>query len=63
MAFSCSAVPTEVQGLKNFVYIGRDISERKQIEAEMSKALDRERELRELKSDFVSMASHEFRTP
>ncbi|MEO8892414.1 MAG: PAS domain-containing sensor histidine kinase [Coleofasciculaceae cyanobacterium] len=63
VAFSCSAVPTELQGLKNFVYIGRDISERKQIEAEMSKALDRERELRELKSDFVSMASHEFRTP
>ncbi|MGB5961862.1 MAG: PAS domain-containing sensor histidine kinase [Coleofasciculaceae cyanobacterium] len=63
VAFSCSAVPTEIQGLKNFVYIGRDISERKQLEAEMSKALNQERELRELKSDFISIASHEFRTP
>lgn len=63
VAFSCSAIQTELAGLKNFVYIGRDISERKQLEAEMLKALDRERELRELKSDFVSMASHEFRTP
>lgn len=63
VAFSCSAVPTELQGLKNFVYIGRDISERKQLEAEMIKALAQERELRTLKSDFISMASHEFRTP
>lgn len=63
VAFSCSAVPTELKGLKNFVYIGRDISECKQLEAELLKALNRERELRELKSDFVSMASHEFRTP
>lgn len=63
VAFSCSAIQTEPGGLKNFVYIGRDISDHKQLEAEMLKALERERELRELKSDFVSMASHEFRTP
>jgi two-component system, OmpR family, sensor histidine kinase VicK len=63
VAFSCSVIHTELEGLKNFVYIGRDISERKQLEAEMLKALERERELRELKSDFVSMASHEFRNP
>lgn len=63
VAFSCSAIQTELTGLKNFVYIGRDISERKQLETEMIKALAQERELRELKSDFVSMASHEFRTP
>ena len=41
----------------------RDITQRKQIEAELRKALARERELGELKSRFVSMASHEFRTP
>lgn len=63
VAFSCSAIQTEIEGLQNFVYIGRDISERKRLEAEMMNALERERELRELKSDFVSMASHEFRTP
>ncbi|MEW6495662.1 MAG: PAS domain-containing sensor histidine kinase [Cyanobacteriota bacterium] len=63
IAFSCSVIQTEISGLQNFVYVGRDISERKRLEAEMIKAIERERELRELKSDFVSMASHEFRTP
>lgn len=40
-----------------------DISQRKQAEAELLKALAREKELGELKSSFVSMVSHEFRTP
>jgi PAS domain S-box-containing protein len=63
ISFSCSAIKTEIEGLQNFVYIGRDISDRKRVEAQMMQALERERELRELKADFVSMASHEFRTP
>jgi PAS domain S-box-containing protein len=41
----------------------REISERKKAEEEARKALERERELNELKSKFVSIASHEFRTP
>ena len=40
-----------------------DISERKKAEAELLKALAREKELGQLKSNFVSMVSHEFRTP
>lgn len=35
----------------------------KQAEAEVRKALEKERELNELKSRFVTIASHEFRTP
>lgn len=63
ISFSCSAIKTEIEDLQNFVYIGRDISDRKRVEAQMMQALERDRELRELKADFVSMASHEFRTP
>lgn len=47
----------------HWVAIQRNISERKRAEIEIRNALERERELRELKSRFISMASHEFRTP
>jgi PAS domain S-box-containing protein len=40
-----------------------DITQRKKAEVEILKALARERELSQLKSNFVSMVSHEFRTP
>lgn len=40
-----------------------EIQIRKKAEDDARKALDRERELNELKSKFVSIASHEFRTP
>lgn len=43
--------------------VGRDITQLKQAEAEIRKALEKERELSELRANFVSMVSHEFRTP
>ncbi|MFN8487402.1 MAG: PAS domain S-box protein [Caldilineaceae bacterium] len=43
--------------------VSTDITTRKQTEAALQQALKREKELGELKSRFVSMASHEFRTP
>ncbi|NJO19115.1 MAG: PAS domain S-box protein [Spirulinaceae cyanobacterium RM2_2_10] len=61
--FSCSAIQTTTKGLLAFVYIGRDITERKRAEAETNRALAQQKELNELKSRFVSMTSHEFRTP
>jgi PAS domain S-box-containing protein len=46
-----------------FQAVGRDITPLKQAEAEVRKALAKERELGELRSSFVSLVSHEFRTP
>lgn len=43
--------------------IAEDITNRKQAELETYKVLQRERELSMLKSSFVAMTSHEFRTP
>jgi PAS domain S-box-containing protein len=40
-----------------------EIAERRKAEEEVRKLLARERELNDLKSKFVSIASHEFRTP
>lgn len=41
----------------------RDITERKKSEEEVARAIEKEKELMELRSRFVMMASHEFRTP
>jgi PAS domain S-box-containing protein len=45
------------------LFLQEQIAERKKAEEDTKKALDRERELNELKTKFVSIASHEFRTP
>ncbi|MBE9189498.1 PAS domain-containing protein [Gloeocapsopsis crepidinum LEGE 06123] len=50
----------EIIGTTGIAY---DITERKRIERDTFNALKKERELSELKSRFVTMTSHEFRTP
>ncbi|MBE9183905.1 PAS domain S-box protein [Microcoleus sp. LEGE 07076] len=61
--FSCSAIQTELEGLYDFVYIGRDVTERKQQELEIRRSLAKEQELRQVKSRFFSMLAHEFGNP
>lgn len=50
----------QILGLGTFAV---DITERKQNARELETALEKEKELNELQRQFVSMASHEFRTP
>ena len=49
--------------IKHILVIEKNITERKKAEDQVRRALEHERELGELKSRFVSTASHEFRTP
>ncbi len=64
--FALEAFPlkyTTDETVSRIAIFTRNISELKKIESELRDALQKERELGELKSRFVSMASHEFRTP
>ena len=53
----------EGSNINKVLLVMQDITDRKNAEKEIEKALNKERELSGLKSRFVSMASHEFRTP
>jgi len=53
----------ELQVKNRTLILEEAISELEKTKKNLNKALEKERELNELKSRFVSMASHEFRTP
>ncbi|MBV8640117.1 MAG: PAS domain S-box protein, partial [Verrucomicrobia bacterium] len=58
-----SAEIIEINREPHLLIFALDITQRKQAEAELLKTLAREKELGQLRSKFVSMVSHEFRTP
>jgi len=58
-----SADIIEINREPHMLVIGLDITQRKRAEAELLRTLAREKELGQLRSNFVSMVSHEFRTP
>ncbi|WP_159023785.1 PAS domain-containing sensor histidine kinase [Formosa sp. L2A11] len=63
--FSVNTIPLfdEHTIISSALFVYNDITTHKKIERDAKIALKKEQELNELKSRFVSMASHEFRTP
>lgn len=62
-AMHAVALPNSAGHIEQILMVERNITKQKNAEAEMQKALEQEKELNELKSRFVTMASHEFKTP
>lgn len=63
--YSINAVPLadERKNVDKILVVEKNITSEKRIATKLEEALNKERELAEMKSRFVSMASHEFRTP
>jgi len=63
--YELNAVPLQDTdgNISRILVVETNVTQQKRVEQNMIKALEKERELNELKSRFVSMASHEFRTP
>jgi PAS domain S-box-containing protein len=55
--------PIQLGGRQLIQAVCNDITQRKQAESDLLRTLAREKELGQLRSKFVSMVSHEFRTP
>ena len=58
-----SAETIKLNDTPHILSFAQDITQRKRAEGKLLKTLEREKELSQLKSNFVSMVSHEFRTP
>lgn len=63
--FSINTIPlkNKANRITRALFVHNDISQQKKVEQNIQHALKKEQELNELKSKFISTASHEFRTP
>ncbi len=61
--FNAVPLPKSDDSIEQILVVERNVTKQKRAENEILNALAQEKALNELKSRFVSMASHEFRTP
>lgn len=59
----CKPVLNAQNETSSIICSTRDVTERRNLMQDLKQALEKERELNELRSKFVSIASHQFRTP
>jgi PAS domain S-box-containing protein len=64
-AYTVNSVPIQDGGneVSEIMVVIKNITKRKQVEKELLKSIEKEKELAQMKTQFVTMASHEFRTP
>ncbi len=62
-AVNSTPLHSKENGISGALFVYNNVTEQKEVQQELEKALKIEQELNELKSRFISMASHEFRTP
>ena len=63
MQISATPIFNKERELVNFIFVNNDITQLKLAEENNTNNLQKQKELNELKSQFVSLASHEIRTP
>jgi signal transduction histidine kinase/FixJ family two-component response regulator len=61
--FYTTPIKDDHNKIERMVVVGLNITQIKEAEEQIRQALDKANELSEMKSRFISMASHEFRTP
>jgi len=61
--WSISPARNDKGEITHFVAVQRDVTEQREYENRIREALEKTRELSDLKTQFISMTSHEFRTP